>query len=252
MPTSRRLLPFLLDYCQALPECAALVALLLLVPVSALLAVTAFRSRKRLAHALAESAEANERLRIAGELHDVVGHSMAGIGVQSSAALHLLRQEESEAVGALLAIRTASRTALRELQTTAGLLHGESPGLDRLDALLDAMRQAGLAVQAEQEGDPVYLPAPLSHAAYRILQEALANVLRHAGPSASATVTVVYGRGELTLRVTDDGSAPTAPGQGAGIPAMRARAEAQEGTLTAGPGEPGGFEVVAHLPLISP
>lgn len=237
---------------QALRERAALAAACLVLPTTALLAAEVVRSRRELARARAESAEARERLRLAGELHDVVGHSMAGIGVQSSAALHLLNEEQAEAVAALRAIRTASRAALRELQSTTGLLHGESPGLDRLDALLDAMRQAGLAVRPERDGEPAYLPAPLSHAAYRIAQEALTNVLRHAGPSATATIQIGYGRAELTLRVTDDGPSPAEQGPESGIAAMRARAEAHGGTLTAGPGDEGGFEVTARLPLTPP
>jgi signal transduction histidine kinase len=208
---------------------------------------------------------AEERLRIARDLHDTVSHGVATITVQAATALHLLDSGHPDGLrevrAALAAIRDSSKASLAELRGTLGLLRqgGEPPvvpgGLDRLAALLDAVRAAGVPVDLAVEGTPARPPADVDHAAYRILQEALTNVLRHAGPAATAAVRIGYRPDALDLAVTDDGTAgtdrwPPGPGrQGHGIAGMRERAEGLGGTLRAGPREGGGFEVVALLPM---
>jgi len=214
--------------------------------------------------AAAEERVTEERLRIARELHDTVAHSMATITVQAGSALHLLQRNttpvDTDALNsALTGIRQTSKSALTEMRSVLGQLRnadGSAPSvvaeasLDRLAALRDAVTAAGTKVTVSMEGEPVPLPAAADHAAYRILQESLTNVLRHAGPGASATVLLRYQPGVLTLRVTDDGTAVEQNGAGGhGINGMRERATAVGGTLAAGCGADGGFEVIATLPI---
>ena len=135
-------------------------------------------------------------------------------------------------------------------------------GLDRLDSLSDAVRAAGAPVSVVIEGEPGRLPPEIDHAAYRILQESLTNVLRHAGPDASATVCLGYAPGTLTIRVTDNGTGDGTFGDstsgghecggGHGLTGMSERAAAVGGELSAGPGPGGGFEVIARLPAANP
>jgi signal transduction histidine kinase len=230
---------------------------------------------------------AEERLRIARELHDTVAHSMATITVQAGSALHLLgsgppeggqqhhtSQRPDESAGqrvdanlrsALTAIRATSKAALQEMRGTLGQLrHAEpdepvgmrSAGLDRLPALCAAVTAAGAPVTLTTEGESRPLPPAVDHATYRILQESLTNVLRHAGPDARATVCLRYERGSLAIRVTDDGTGGPAPGPagdtgGHGLTGMAERAAAVGGDFTAGAVPPGGFEVLARLPVPS-
>jgi signal transduction histidine kinase len=201
---------------------------------------------------------AQERLRIARELHDTVAHAIATITVQSGTALHVLDARPDQAREALTAIRTTGQSALSELRATVGVLREEhegaapvdrTAGLDRLPALLAAVRAAGLAVTVRTDGEPVPLPSTVDHAGYRILQEALTNVLRHAGPTATATVHIGYRPGALCLEVLDDGTGSEhTDGTGHGLDGMRERAAALGGTLAAGPREDGGFAVRAELP----
>ncbi|HSA49011.1 MAG TPA: sensor histidine kinase [Yinghuangia sp.] len=215
----------------------------------------------RVAQALrdAERRVVEERLRIARELHDVVAHSMAGIAVQSAATLRLLGDPEPEVREALLAIRTASRQALGELRSTVGMLRAtglpDNDGLERLDTLLEAVRKAGVPVELDRSGTEVPLTVEVGHAAYRIVQESLTNVLRHAGHGASAHVRLAYGETELVLEITDDGRGLSdASGTGHGLAGMRERAESVGGTFVAGArraaedGTSGGFRVSARLP----
>jgi signal transduction histidine kinase len=219
---------------------------------------------------------AEERLRIARELHDTVAHSMATIAVQAGSALHLLPSgARTDAVRtALGGIRETSKSALGEMRSVLGQLRSDGggaggtaadeaaarrTGLHRLAALRDAVSAAGITVTVCVEGDPVVLPPEADHAAYRILQESLTNVLRHAGPGADATVLLRYQPGALTLLVTDSGTGGVPGGDGAtgdgngtgghGINGMRERATAVGGTLTAGCGADSGFEVIATLPI---
>ncbi|MGW2313544.1 sensor histidine kinase [Actinomadura luteofluorescens] len=199
-----------------------------------------------------------ERLRIARELHDVLGHNISLINVQATAALHGLRREPQRAEDALTAIKQASKDVLREMRATLGVLRqvdeaapvAPAPGLARLDELTGGLAAAGLKIRTEVEGEPRPLPAEADLAAYRIVQEALTNVTRHSGAT-SAVVRVRYGAEDVVVSVEDDGTpgsgAPSAGGSG--IRGMRDRAEALGGGLDAGPGPDGGFTVRARLPL---
>jgi len=204
---------------------------------------------------------AQERLHIARELHDTVAHAIATITVQSGTALHVLDDRPDQAREALRAIRSTGQAALAELRATVGVLREEhegaapadrAAGLDRLPALLAAVRAAGLAVTVHTDGATTPVPSTVDHAGYRILQEALTNVLRHAGPDATATVHMGRTPDALCLEVLDDGTGGTAAalsGGGHGLEGMRERASALGGTVEAGPREGGGFAVRARLPV---
>jgi signal transduction histidine kinase len=194
-----------------------------------------------------------ERLRIARELHDVLAHKISLINVQAGAALH--RRQPDQAYAALGAIKDASKETLRELRATLGVLRqvdeaqplSPAPSLDHLDTLITQTNDAGLPVRLTVSGDRADLPAPVDLAAYRIVQEALTNAVRHAGP-ATATVLVRYNPDHVIVEVGDDGAAAEAS-DGNGIRGMRERAATLGGTLAAGPRPGGGFLVRASLPL---
>jgi signal transduction histidine kinase len=204
-----------------------------------------------------------ERLRIARDVHDVVGHSLAVITMQAGVALHLLDKERSaqprpdRVAESLEAIKDTSREALAELRTTLEVFRSDSdeprgplPGLARLDALLDGVRAAGREVTLirEESDDLQAVPAAVDQAAFRIIQESLTNVVRHAG-AGHATVRVSRNVGMLTVEVSDDGPATSVPLDGNGIRGMRERARAVGGTLTVSVREPSGVLVRANLPL---
>ena len=212
---------------------------------------------------LARRAVTEERLRLARELHDVVAHAMSVIAVQSGVGAHVANSQPEEAAKALAAIEATSRAALEELRRLLGVLRQDSepqgdltpvPGLADLDSLLAEVSKAGLGVRLRVEGTPSPLPAGVDLSAYRIVQEALTNVVKHAGP-ARAQVVVGYGDREVTVEVTDDGRGVTAPagdgraGTGHGLIGMRERVAAFNGDLEAGPRPGGGFRVAARLPL---
>jgi signal transduction histidine kinase len=202
-----------------------------------------------------------ERLRIARELHDVVAHTIAAITVQAGAAADLVDQAPEKAQSALRAIRGESRRAVAELKATVGLLRAgdpdapraPAPGLSELSRLTDMATRAGVQVEASITGPTRPLPASVDLTAYRIVQESLTNVVRHAHAS-SATVALRYGADSLVVLVQDDGRGPDAAPEGAGhgLTGMRERAAALGGTLEAGPAAGGGFRVVAELPLPAP
>jgi signal transduction histidine kinase len=221
------------------------------------------RARAEAARARAEQSRrqaSEERLRIARELHDVLGHHLSLINVRAGVALHLLDTKPDpaeQAREALAAIKEASAEALREVRAVLATLRPEdesaprtpAPGLAELDGLIAETRTAGLGVTVRLEGRPRPLPPEVERAAYRIAQEALTNVRRHAGPSADATVTVEYAEGALLLRVDNDGTAgPSTVDGGTGIPGMRERTTALGGRLTAAALTGGGFRVEAVLP----
>jgi signal transduction histidine kinase len=200
-----------------------------------------------------------ERLRIARELHDALGHHLSLINVQSGVALHLNEQLPEQTRASLTAIKDASKDALTELRSVLEILRegGEAAPrtpaltLDRLDDLAGQAATAGLEVRTETEGQTRPLPFGVEAAAFRIIQEALTNVTRHAG-QATATVHVTYGARDLTVEIDDDGRGPVAtnaPGGGRGILGMRERATALGGELEAGPRPGGGFRVKATLPV---
>ena len=201
-----------------------------------------------------------ERLRIARELHDSLTHSISIIKVQAGVAVHLSRKRGEEVPPALLAIQEASGEAMRELRATLEVLRDsgdEAPpsSLDRLGDLLARARSAGLPVTVTITGERRSLPAEVDQAAYRIVQEALTNITRHAG-EASASVSIDYGPGELVVQVDDDGQAGrsepvTAHVPGVGLLGMRERVTALGGTLRAGARAGGGFTVRAELPVES-
>jgi signal transduction histidine kinase len=203
-----------------------------------------------------------ERLRIARELHDVLGHNISLINVQAGVALHLMDERPEQARTALSAIKEASGEALREVRATLDVLRGNdealprapAPGLRRLNDLVASAGGAGLLVSVEIAGRERPLPLGVDQAAFRIVQEALTNVRRHAG-AGSATVRLVYGDRELAVSVVDDGRGPVdgdLAASGSGIDGMRARASALGGRLEAGAREGGGFRVLARLPLDGP
>lgn len=201
-----------------------------------------------------------ERLRIARELHDIVAHTMATINVQAAAAAHVLVDPPPEAAEAIAAIRSASKEGLRELRTILNVLRQAddrdtaqpTPGLGQLDLLVGTVRRAGLATEVRVTGELPVLPPAVDTAAYRIIQESLTNALRHAGP-AIATVELEVRDGRVLLRVGDTGIGPQrrsgAAPTGHGLIGMRERAASIGGTLEAGPGPSGGFEVRATLPV---
>ena len=202
-----------------------------------------------------------KRLHMARDLHDVIGHNISLINVQAGVGLDLMDTQPEAARAALGAIYMASKEALDELRAMLAALRNSeedaprapTPGLARLDELVELTRAAGIAVVVQTIGECRALPAALDLAAYRIVQESLTNVARHAGPT-TATVRLVYGADGLDIDVSDDGKAAMGnggrlPGTGSGIGGMRERAVALGGRLTAGPRDGGGFIVSAHLPL---
>jgi signal transduction histidine kinase len=197
----------------------------------------------------------DERLAIARDLHDVVAHNISVINVQANTALHLMDRQPERAREALTAIHEVSRQALGELRSVLGVLRADgadaplvpSPGLDRLDELAAYTRTAGIAVTVEQEGISRPVPAGVDAAAYRIVQEALTNTVRHSGGH-TATVRLCYDPDALTIEVDDDGRAAAPPRPGNGVAGMTERAQALGGTLDAGPRPGGGFRVLARLP----
>lgn len=206
-------------------------------------------------------ARAGERLQLSREVHDVVSHSLSAIAVQAGVARLVLAQQPAQAGAALSAIETASRSALdelrkllRQLRDPADVDEAATPALTDLPALIDALRRAGLDVTYHSTGQPRPYRTAVEFSAYRIAQEALTNVTKHAS-GARARVEVGYGTDALTVTVTDDGDPHpvppavkrAAPG-GMGIPGMRERAELLGGTLHAAPERSGGFTVTARLP----
>jgi signal transduction histidine kinase len=201
-----------------------------------------------------------ERLRIARELHDSLTHSISVISVQAGVAVHLARKRGEDVPSALLAIQEASTDATRELRTTLSVLRseedGDSSGLGQLDSLVGRARSAGLSVTVTVTGAERTLPAEVDQAAYRIVQEALTNVGRHAG-QASTSVRLHYTPEALSVQIDDDGTGNgTSPGpaerrsagHGLGLIGMRERVSALGGQLHAGPRDGGGFQVRAEFP----
>jgi signal transduction histidine kinase len=207
-----------------------------------------------------------ERMRIARELHDVVSHTIGVISVQAGVASHLLERRPDKAAESLAAIRQASDEALGELHAMLGVLRdgdgsgreaplSPAPGLGELDVLVAQAAGAGLEVQVSLEGEPRRLPPAVDLAAYRVVQESLTNVIRHAR-AGRADITVRHADGRVVVEVTDDGRARpgngSGNGSGKGILGMRERARALGGSLEAGPRPEGGFRVLASLPVGAP
>ncbi|NUR69504.1 MAG: sensor histidine kinase [Hamadaea sp.] len=214
----------------------------------------------------ARRAVVDERLRIAGELHDIVAHHMSVISIQAGVAGRVLPADPPTAQDAVEVIATSSREGQQELRRMLGLLRTPTavvededaalpaPGLARLDALLSRVRAAGVDVTVDVIGVRRALPPGLDLCAYRIVQESLTNVLKHAGPT-SVTITLVFDTDRFTATVRDEGRRPGTPsviaepdGSGHGLIGMRERAALYGGTLDAGPDGPG-FAVRLTLPL---
>ncbi len=244
------------------------------VPILAMVLVRgAVRGRQLQAEALAARAEllereqavraneavAEERARIARELHDLVAHNVSVMVVQAGAERHALPADQTSTREALTSIELAGRQALAEARRLLGMLRrngdGEElepqPSLAHVDVLIEQVARAGLPVTLAVEGERTALPAGVDLCAYRIVQEGLTNALKHAGP-AHAAVTLRYAPGALDVEVRDDGrgaASPNGDGAGHGLIGMRERVGLYGGRLAAGPGEDGGFEIHAHLPL---
>lgn len=240
----------------------------------------AVRSRRAFVDAMRERAEraertreeearrrvAEERLRIARDLHDVVAHHIALVNVQAGVAAHVMDKRPDQAKEALAHVREASRSALNELRATVGLLRQSgdpaaptepAPGLHRLDELVGTFHNAGLQVEVARADQGITLPAAIDLAAYRVIQEALTNVQKHAGVKAKAEVSVVRVGPNVEITVLDNGSGRGAgedgphEGGGHGLLGMRERVTAVGGGCTAGPRYGGGFRVHAILPVTS-
>ena len=200
-----------------------------------------------------------ERLRIAHELHDVMAHTIAALNVQAAVAADVIDDAPDQARASLDAIREGSREAMAELRAAVGLLRGggedssraPAPRLDELEGLAQMVRGAGVKLNVEVAGAVRGLPGAVDLTAYRIVQESLTNVVRHARAS-TANVVVRYEADAVMLRVEDDGRGGAAAAAGHGIAGMRERAAALGGTLQAGPAPRGGFRVLARLPTQVP
>ena len=202
----------------------------------------------------------DERARIARELHDVVAHSVGVIVVQAEGARRVFDRDPERAREALGSIELTARKALAEMRRSLGVLRDEErsaalqpqPGIDDLDALLEHAREGGLSVELAVEGEPRALPRSVDLSAYRIVQEALTNTIKHAGQVRSQ-VTVSYGERELKLEVSDDGPGSSGDGaegsRGLGLVGMRERVASHGGELHVGSSPEGGFVVRASLPF---
>lgn len=211
------------------------------------------RQRAAVAEQTALARASSERLLIARELHDVLAHSISLISVQAGVALHLLDEQPGQAREALAAIKHASADGLRDLRRTVAVLRDgpslePTPGLEDLERLVTSARSAGLQVTCSTSGPVADVDAAVGLAAYRIVQESLTNVRRHAGTD-RARVRVAYDGTALDVRVDDDGrvAVPLGPG-GHGLQGMRERVATLGGELTTGPRSDGGFSVHAQLP----
>lgn len=205
----------------------------------------------------ARLAVADERARIARELHDVVGHAVSVMTVQASGVRRLLKPEQEREREALLVVEQTGRQALAEMRRLVGVLRrpeegpalAPQPSLEHLDKLVAQVREAGLPVALRVEGTPSEVPRGIDLTAYRLVQEGLTNALKHAD-AGRADVLVRYGEGEIELVVQDNGTGnPNSDGGGHGLVGMRERVSVYGGELEAGPRAEGGFELRARLPL---
>ena len=206
----------------------------------------------------ARRAVAEERTRIARELHDVVAHRVSVMTVQAGAAKTVATADPERALQAMEAVEQAGRQALNELRHLLGVLRpptdvdglGPQPGIAEVPRLVDQFREAGLDVSLTIDAAQTDLQARVDLSTYRIVQEALTNVLKHAGPSARTEVRLGGDSDRVAIEVLDNGQGATIlPGSGHGIAGMRERAQLLGGSLEAGPRPGGGFQVVAHLPI---
>jgi signal transduction histidine kinase len=207
--------------------------------------------------AAARIAVAEERTRIARELHDIVAHAVSVMVLQVGAVRHQLPEERSDDSEALRSVERAGRTALAEMRRLLGAMRDDSdevsfmpqPGLDGLDSLLDEVTRAGLPVELHVDGEPFPLPRGVDLSAYRIVQEGLTNALKHAHAT-TANVTVRYAFDELQIEVRDNGvGSSTTDGLGHGLVGVRERVKIYGGEMSAGAANGGGFVLTTRLPL---
>jgi signal transduction histidine kinase len=221
--------------------------------------VTVRQTREATARARAEALREqvyDERLRIAQEVHDVVGHGLAAIKMQADIALHLLAKKPDQAEVALTAISRTSTDALAELRATLAVvrreeqkeIRTENAGLDRLEDLRQRMGEAGVEVSLHTNGSPNGIPAAVGLAGYRVVQESLTNVLRHSAARV-ASVDVGYETDAVLITVSNPAASASIREGGSGIPGMRNRVTSLGGDFTAGPTSDGRFEVRARIPL---
>ena len=222
------------------------------------------RSLEREREETARLAVVAERMRIARDLHDAAGHGVTAISLQAATGLRAIDDgaDVDEARVVLEEIKRTSRIALEDMRKLLGLLRPDAsqPERDRvslshLGVMIGECRAAGISVTVDRSGDPLTLPPMLDQTAYRIIQEALTNVLKHAGPGASARVSVTFDPASVELEVTDDGPGPigtVAVGTRSGLIGMRERVELFGGRFSAGAMEGGGFRVFARLPVGNP
>jgi signal transduction histidine kinase len=221
------------------------------------------RAKERALHAerereeRARAAVAEERARIARELHDVVGHSVSVMTVQASGVRRLLRPDQEREREALLVVERTGREALAEMRRMVGVLRrpeeapalAPQPSLEHLERLVEQARDAGLPVELRVEGAPVELPAGVDLTAYRLVQEGLTNAIKHANAT-HAEVLVNYSEGAIEVTVSDDGSGVgNGDGGGHGLVGMRERVSVYGGELDAGPQPGGGYRLRARLPV---
>lgn len=235
--------------------------------VGVLIAVTAWivgnsvRMRRKYGEALRDQAVTEERLRIARELHDMISHSIGVIAIQAGVGSRVIDSQPAEARNSLETIEATSRETLAQLRRTLGSLRRSeaapaefdpAPGLADLDRLVASTGAAGVRVELRRIGRARPVPADIDLSAYRIIQEALTNVVRHAGTD-TCRVTVEFREGDLLIEITDDGrgTAVASPGAGFGIAGMRERVHMLFGEFAAGPRPEGGFGVTARLLLPS-
>ena len=243
------------------------------IPITAMLLVRfAVRGRQLRNEALAARAEvlereqamraheavADERARIARELHDLVAHNVSVMVIQAGAERHALPDDQKATRETLASIEQSGRQALAEARRLLGMLRRDGereqlepqPGVEQIDVLVEQVQKAGLAVKLSIDGEPVALPAGLDLCVYRVVQEGLTNALKHAG-RAHAEVRLLYAPRALEVEISDDGAGDSVNGDGAGhgLIGMRERVALYGGTLDAGPRAAGGFAIRAHLPL---
>ncbi|MFB4271650.1 sensor histidine kinase [Nonomuraea sp. GTA35] len=214
----------------------------------------AMRRRERMRETDGRARAAEERLRVSHEVHDAIAHTLAVVGVQLNVAADALDEGDPAAAAAALSLAKDVRNrAMADLRSLIATLRDDSgytapqPDLARLGTLVADARAAGLEVTLDERGDPAAVPAMPAIAIYRVVQESLANTLKHAGAS-RAEVTIDYRPGSVVVEVTDNGRGAPAAGEGHGLAGMRERVSALGGVLTAGP-VPGGFAVRADIPV---
>jgi len=218
-------------------------------------AATAERERD----ALAKVAVADERAAIARELHDVVAHSLAVMVMQADGATYTMDRDPARARAATQTVADIGREAMEDMRRLVALLRGSEPAEDAesrrpitIDRLVERARSAGLAVELRLTGSRDHLPAAVELTVHRLLQEALTNILRHAGPGTHAVVRVHYGPDAVELEATDNGRATASQTGGHGLIGMRERVAVHGGELSAGPLAEGGWRVLARVPLGRP